>query len=683
MKWLIVVISGLVSVMLVTLSGAGSNERALAGKFESIAELFSYRTLPRYQEAPSLARLVAEGKLPPVESRLPPTPFVWSSAVMVDGIGVYGDILRQSRGSEPECWANMMGCWSGWDGGEGYKNEGLVDIAPMWMLKDPEPLPNLATHWEWSEDGYTLTMYLLKGVKWSDGVEFTADDVLFTYYDNILDPNVPSLQNAETWTFGGKVTELEKVDDYTIKWHFGAPYPIRVFQLLDSKYYAPIPAHIYKYYHPKYNPNMTYDDYLNSSRAAVLPAVVLGPFVPVYYEPGKVTIYVRNPFYYKVDEQGNQLPYFDAVMWIQDPDWTMRNYRILTGEVDAAPLQDARLTRLIYAAAQDPKAPFVFQWGPFTQAFALFLNFSLYRGIRDSRDVALRQLFRELKFRQALAHAIDREAIAAGVFGAPDVRAYYGGYPDGSPYYNEDRVVKYSYDPDRAKSLLAELGFRDIDGDGILNWPHTSLVPEENLTVELIVAGTAPDLIATAEAVEPYLRAVGIDVRLRVLGEAVYYDKQTTQEFDLILEPTYTVAPDLRPETLAPITSDTPWWHKAGSDGKRDLLPFEERLKELVTSTFSMVNPDRRREAFEEVLTIYTENLYSVPVIQLAFSWLYHKRHKNYPSDLPVYLYDWYHENIPVEIRWCPPELQLSTEQYLQYIPTPEAYKTQPWYPGK
>ncbi|MEM3711651.1 MAG: ABC transporter substrate-binding protein, partial [Thermoprotei archaeon] len=350
---------------------------------------------------------------------------------------------------------------------------------------------------------------------------------------------------------------------------------------------------------------------------------------------------------------------------------------------DAAPLQDARLTRLIYAAAQDPKAPFVFQWGPFTQAFALFLNFSLYRGIRDSRDVALRQLFRELKFRQALAHAIDREAIAAGVFGAPDVRAYYGGYPDGSPYYNEDRVVKYSYDPDRAKSLLAELGFRDIDGDGILNWPHTSLVPEENLTVELIVAGTAPDLIATAEAVEPYLRAVGIDVRLRVLGEAVYYDKQTTQEFDLILEPTYTVAPDLRPETLAPITSDTPWWHKAGSDGKRDLLPFEERLKELVTSTFSMVNPDRRREAFEEVLTIYTENLYSVPVIQLAFSWLYHKRHKNYPSDLPVYLYDWYHENIPVEIRWCPPELQLSTEQYLQYIPTPEAYKTQPWYPGK
>ncbi|MEM3711649.1 MAG: ABC transporter substrate-binding protein, partial [Thermoprotei archaeon] len=250
-----------------------AGERSLAGRFKSPEEMFEYKALVAYQEAPALAKLVAEGKLPPVAERLPSTPLMWKTAVMVDGVGVYGDLMRHSRGSEPECWANIMGCWSAWEGGEGYKNEGLVNVALMWMLKDPEPLPNLATHWEWSEDGYTLTMYLLKGVKWSDGVEFTADDVLFTYYDNILDPNVPSLQNAETWTFGGKVTELEKVDDYTIKWHFGAPYPVRVLYLLDGKYYGPIPAHIYKYYHPKYNPNMTYDDYLNSSRAAVLPAV--------------------------------------------------------------------------------------------------------------------------------------------------------------------------------------------------------------------------------------------------------------------------------------------------------------------------------------------------------------------------------------------------------------------------
>ena len=672
-----------VAMLVLSLGVFGSEDsRGLGGAFSSPSEMFEYRALASYSEAPSLAALVAEGKLPPVEERLPEEPFVWKTAVMVDGIGVYGDVMRHSRGSEPECWANMMGCYSGWEGGQGYKNEGLVNIALMWMLENPEPVPNLATHWEWSEDGYTLTMYLMKGVKWSDGVEFTADDVLFTYYDNVLDPNVPSLQNAEMWTFGGKVTELEKVDDYTIRWHFGAPYPVRVFSLLDGKNYGPIPAHVYKPYHPKYNPDMTYDDYLNSARAEVLPAVVLGPFVPVHYEPAKVTVYVRNPFYYKVDEQGNQLPYFDAVVWIQDPDWTMRNYRMLTGEIDQAPLQDMRLTRLIYAASQDPKAPFVFQWGPFTQAFALFPNLSLYRGVRDDRDLALRQLFREEKFRQALSHAIDREAIAEGVFGAPDVRAYYGGYPSGSPYYREELVTKYPYDPARAKELLAELGFEDTDGDGFVNWPEDSLIPGENLVVELITASTAPDLIATAEAVQPYLQAVGIDVRLRILGEALFYDKEETQEFDLVLEPTYTAAPDVRPEAVGPISSTTPWWHKAGPDGQRDLLPFEERIGELLESTFTMLDPAKRAAAYEEILALSTKHVYTVPVIELAFSWLYAKRHRNYPSDMPVYLYDWYHQNLPIEIRWCPKELQLPTESYLQYIPTPEIYRQQDWYPG-
>ncbi|MBC7345244.1 MAG: hypothetical protein H5U03_07495, partial [Clostridia bacterium] len=80
-----------------------------------------------------------------------------------------------------------------WCGTHGYKNEGLLELGLQWMLKTPQPLPNLATHWEWSEDGKTLTMHLLKGVKWSDGVEFTADDVLFTYYDNIARPTCAKL----------------------------------------------------------------------------------------------------------------------------------------------------------------------------------------------------------------------------------------------------------------------------------------------------------------------------------------------------------------------------------------------------------------------------------------------------------------------------------------------------------
>ncbi len=676
--WAVPVVILLMAVSLAMLGG--DDPRSLGAKFSSPSEIFEYRSLASYSEAPSLAKLVAEGKLPPVKERLPEEPFVWKTSFMLDGIGVYGDLMRHSRGSEPECWQNMMGCYSAWEGGEGHKNEGLVDVALMWVMKSPEPVPNLAKSWEWSSDGYTLTMHLMKGVKWSDGVEFTADDILFTYNDLILDPKVPSMQNADSWTFGGKVTELEKVDAYTIRWHFGAAFPVRALFLMDGKYYAPIPAHVYKSYHPKYNPSMTYDDLLASPKTSNVPAVVIGPFVPVHYEPASVTVYVRNPYYYKVDEKGQQLPYLDAAVWIQDPDWSMRNYRTLTGEIDQAPLQDVQLTRLIYAASLDAKAPFVFQWGPFTQPFAIFLNYSTNVGIRDVRDTALREMFRKLEFREALAYAIDGQGIAEGVFGTPDVQAFYGGYPSGSPLYREQDVTKYVYNPTRAKELLAGLGFKDTNGDGILNWPAGSALAGQELTIELFTAATNPDHIALAEASLPFLKAVGIDMQLRTIGETMLQEKEDLQEFDAILEPTYSTTPDSRPESIGPISPSTPWWHKAAADGTRDLMPFEQRMGDLLVSTFTMPDAAKRADAFHEVLALTTANVYAIPLVEVAYSMTYTKRHMGYPSDLPIFLYDWFHENIPVELIWAPAEKQLPTEQYLQYLPTPETYKAQTWY---
>ena len=677
--WLLALAMGL-TLLLSLVAMAEDDARALSGSFASPSEMYEYRSLDSYGEAPSLAALVAEGTLPPVEERLPEEPFVWKSTMMLDGLGVYGDLMRHSRGSEPECWANMLGCYSAWEAGSGYMNEGLVNVALEWLLTSPEALPNLAKSWEWSEDGYTLTMHLMKGVKWSDGVEFTANDVLFTYNDIILNPNVPSLQSAESWTFGGKVTELEKIDDYTIAWHFGASFPVRALALLDGKNYAPIAAHVYKYYHPDYNPVMTYDDLLNSASADTLPAVVIGAFVPVHYEPGSVTVYVRNPYYYKVDEAGNQLPYFDAAVWIQDSDWSMRNYRMLTGEIDQAPVQDAQLTRLIYAASLDEKAPFTFQWGPFTQGFSLHLNYSLHLGVQDARDLELRTMFRTLEFRQALAYAIDREAIAEGIFGAPNVGAYYGGYPSGSPYYRGELVTKYEYNPAKAEALLAGLGFTDTNGDGILNWPAGTAIAGEELSMEIITASTNPDHVALAEGVQPFFAAVGIDLKVRLISEALLAEKEDLGEFDIDLGPSYSANPDIRPESLGSVSQSTPWWHKSGPNGERELLGFEQQISDLLQASFTMFDADERTAAFEAILPIFTEQVASVPLIEIAYALTYSNRHRGYPSDMPVYLYDWFHQNLPIEITWAPTELQLSTAQYLEYLATPDTYAAQPWY---
>ena len=90
---------------------------------------------------------------------------------------------------------------------------------------DVEPFPQLAKSWEWSADGKQLTMKLMEGVKWSDGVPFNADDVIFTWEDYISDPNVNSGRKADAWKFGDGPAKLEKVDDYTIRWTFGAAKP--------------------------------------------------------------------------------------------------------------------------------------------------------------------------------------------------------------------------------------------------------------------------------------------------------------------------------------------------------------------------------------------------------------------------------------------------------------------------
>ena len=160
-------------------------------------------------------------------------------------------------------------------------------------------------------------MHLMRGVRWSDGEPFTADDVLFTFNHFILDPNVPSWTAASAWTYGGEVTRLEKIDDYTIRFRFGAPFPVAAFYRMGFQVFSMVPKHIFEKLHPATNPDATYAELLNAAPPEELPPVGLGPFVPVRYSPGEQLVLVRNPFYWQVDEEGRQLPYISEV-WFNE-----------------------------------------------------------------------------------------------------------------------------------------------------------------------------------------------------------------------------------------------------------------------------------------------------------------------------------------------------------------------------
>ncbi len=158
-----------------------------------INQIVTYKALPKYQQAPSLDKFVASGQLPPVEKRLPKEPQVYLKTGMKDGIGVYGDLWRGFSACPTAGYNDMAGISMGWFGIESYTSryQALVKTGPLYRAdQDIEPMPEVAKSWEWSADGKVLTMKLIEGAKWSDGVPFNADDVIFTWEGYIVDKNV-------------------------------------------------------------------------------------------------------------------------------------------------------------------------------------------------------------------------------------------------------------------------------------------------------------------------------------------------------------------------------------------------------------------------------------------------------------------------------------------------------------
>ena len=216
--------------------------------------IIEFKALPEYHEPDWVTeKFVKTGKLPPLAERLPKEPMVFKTGNMPDGIGVYGDTMRHVIGGRPEGWNYSAGQTQGWGGIDIGMFECLTRTAPLFQVeaKDVEPLPNLAKSWAWSDDGKVLTMKLIEGAKWSDGDPFDADDVMFYWDDNVVDPNVSPLNGATPETFG-EGTTLKAIDKYTIEWTFKEAFPRQHLYAMAYGTFCPGPSHILKTKHPKY-----------------------------------------------------------------------------------------------------------------------------------------------------------------------------------------------------------------------------------------------------------------------------------------------------------------------------------------------------------------------------------------------------------------------------------------------
>jgi len=655
------VMSILIALMFIaSFSAVAIAQETFLGKFE-ISDIMEYKALPNYIEPEALELAVAKGELPPVWERLPKNPQVINSKAMTDGVGVYGDKWRVFCGSPTAGWNWAAGLTSGWWGTEVLVWEGLVEPAHMWMLKNPiEPVPNLATSWEWSEDGKTLTMHLLEGAKWSDGVEFTADDVLFTYYDCHLDSHIPSFLGAGAWTINGKLTELEKVDKYTIRWRFGAGFPLYILFRMGRYGLAPVPKHVLAEHHPKYNPDATYEGFIHSLPPEDLPVVTLGPWVPVKFEPARFIVARRNPYYWKVDEKGQQLPYFNEAYIEKGRRGITRTLNVIAGSCDYTNLETPGVFSFALEEGGRSDSYFAARFVGYNASFSLQPNLSLYKGVKTERDRAMRELFRDLRFRKALSYAINREGITNSIFPGPLIAPYEGSLVDSSAYYDPDAIVSYAYDLEKSKGLFAELGFKDIDGDGIMEWATGTPLAGQDLTLVIHIIEDETAAVNLGEALVPYLREAGIKSVLKVIKGTTFDALSDSGELEIPIERdnVLCLTPLTRLTDLGPVTEITPTWHQAGPGGERDLFPFEARLRDLINSLKTETSGSKVRETFSEIQHLWTENVYKIGLYKMQVGNAIANRLRNVPPGTPPYMYEWFDVAQCAWQLWVPKEEQ-------------------------
>jgi peptide/nickel transport system substrate-binding protein len=634
---------------------------AQAVKRQPISEIVTYKALPEYKEEAWVTELVNQGKLPPVKDRLPKEPRVILTSGMADGVGVYGDVGRFFSACPTAGWNIMAGTTAGWFGIEHYSfhYQALVDTGPLWRAdQDVDPFPLLAKSWEWSDDGTQLTMHLIEGAKWSDGEPFTADDVIFTWEDFISDPNVNSPRKADAFAFGGTPAKLEKVDDYTIKWTFGVSKPVQVFYILNMGNFDVMPAHVFKPLHPKYNPNTDYKTFANQPSPQDLPMVTMGPWVPVVYKTDQLLLMRRNPYFYSVDETGQQLPYIDEIQYQKGPSGTGRTLCVMAGGCDQDNLENPSVFVEALTAAAKPDSPNKITWGPETLGYALLVNQSADLGVQNDRDTAVRELFRDVKFRRALSQAMDRDVIAEAIIRGPFLRAWAGGLYPGAPLFDKASVVYYPYSVDTAKALLAELGLKDTDNNGILNWTTGSQAGQD-LILSMSANQDQLESNSIAEALVNQFEQIGVKINFRSLTSDARNDQVQSGQWDLHVDRMGQVfaLPHISCADLAPITKNAPAWHREG-DKPRQLQPFEEELVKIVNQFCASSDPAERKQLMSQYNKVFTENLYDIGVFVGRYGENLTKRFKNVNPGLPAFLYDWTEGNIMLEQVWGPVEEQ-------------------------
>ncbi len=450
--------------------------------------------------------------------------------------------------------------------------------------------PALAERWWLSRDGKTLTMKLRRNVKFSDGVPFTASDVLFTLeilYDEKLHPPL-----QDTFLIAGRKITAERLDNHTVR--FRLPAPLAAMERIFDGLYI-LPRHKLEGAYRRGEFERAW-----SLGTLVEEIVGTGPYRLQAYVPGQRTVLARNPHYWKKDVTGHRLPYLDTVIVEIVPSRATQLLKFQKGEIDI--LSPVSADDALALREAEKQGRFVLHnVGPSLIHEVLWFN--LQPGKADPKK---RAWFEDRRFRQAVAYAVDRDAIIRNVF-LGMAHAVFGPTSAANREWFYPGLRKYTRDLSRARTLLSEAGFR---------WEGQELRDRAGNAVEFtIIFNTGVRFRQNlAGVLQEDLAALGIKVNLVPLeGKTLLEKINRTFDYDACLLATASGDTDpVSENAILKSSGANHWWFPRQ---ERPATSWEAEVDRLVDELATARRASRRRELYNRVQAIMSEE---VPFIYLV-----------------------------------------------------------------
>ena len=582
-------------------------------------------------QAPQLQEMVDAEALPPLAERLPANPKVVTPFREVGQYGGEFNIIMRGPGDTTTLARTI-----------GYEDlTRYVNWQPDNPGKDivPDVEMDIAENIEVNEDGTVFTIHLREGMKWSDGDPFDADDVMF-WYDHVF-TNSELFPSYPTWsTAGGEPLVAEKIDQSTVTFTFAAPNGLMLTWLAAptvdpsaEQRNRPVayPSHYLEQFHEDFNENADAEATAEGAQSWVdrfhnKADPWRNPELPVLHAwvvtqgigqgTGEQVIAERNPYYFKVDTEGNQLPYMDRVVVdvIADPEVTLLraangSYDFLDSYVGYVATPENRGT--LYDNRE--KGGYEFYEVLPNRASLNILSLNIAH-----QDPVKREIFSQKDFRVALSHGINREEIIELVY-LGQGRPYQVVERPESPLFDEEMATQYTeYDPALANEILDGLGYTERDGNGI------RLGPDGNpIRITLDIAVVRQPWLDSAELIRGYWKDIGIDLVINTMERTALWERLQANQHDASVWSASGGADTLfTPKYYLPSRWDAfyavPWgqYFEGAPGAEKPFIEAAITQQELYRELLADPDQERRIEIFHEIMDIAKEEFWTLGIMQ-------------------------------------------------------------------